>query len=389
MNPEDYIGREQTFIKHTLLRAYLERLFMIIGKHEKSISYVDCFAGPWQEGSDELRNTSIAISLNIMQKCQEGLRQLEKNVQFRALYIEKDKERFGKLESFLTNRKEGEVDAKALHGEFYELRDDILKWCGEKDFTFFFIDPTGWKKIIEGETLFPLLQRPKSEYLITFMYDFLSRAFPQEKHKEDMREIFGKVLDTTGMTPEERETHLLGTYREHIKSILPNVGGTPRTAYVKILDPHKNRTKYHLIYLTRHPMGTIVFMEESEKLDLIQKKVRAQAKQDRRVEKSGQGEFPSASTKIKYEDNKIGLSEVKDYWLSKLSDEPKQFGVEAFADMIEETDWFISDFQIAFKELHDEGKVENLDAKNIERRKTFFVNYKANYNQGESLKKIK
>jgi hypothetical protein len=46
MNPDDYIGREQTFIKHTLLKAYLERLFMIVGKYQESISYVDCFAGP-------------------------------------------------------------------------------------------------------------------------------------------------------------------------------------------------------------------------------------------------------------------------------------------------------------------------------------------------------
>ncbi len=129
-------------------------------------------------------------------------------------------------------------------------------------------------------------------------------------------------------------------------------------------------------------------MEESAKLDLIQKKVRAQAKQNRRVKKSGQQEFPSEFTTIKYEDDKIELSEVKDYWLSKLSCEPKQFGVEKFADMLEETDWFISDFQVAFKELHDEGKAENLDAKNIERRQTLFVNYKANKNCGESLKRI-
>jgi len=210
MNPEDYIGREQTFIKHTLLNNYLERLFMIIGRYEKSISYVDCFAGPWQESHDDLADTSIAISLNIMQKCQEGLlRNFGKNVQFSALYIGKNKESFDKLKSFLDDRKGNKVNPHSFHGNFHDLRDEILEWCGLDDFTFFLIDPTGWKNIIEGETLFPLLQRPKSEYLITFMYDFLSRAFPQEKHKEDMREIFGEVINTTGMTPEKRETHLL------------------------------------------------------------------------------------------------------------------------------------------------------------------------------------
>ncbi len=390
MNPEDYIGREQTFIKHNLLKSYLERLFMIVGKYQESISYVDCFAGPWQEGSDELRDTSIAISLNIMQKCQEGLlRQFDKNVQFRALYIEKDKESFARLESFLAKKERNEVDASPLRGEFHELRDDILKWCGEKNFTFFFIDPTGWREAVEIPTLRPLLQRHNSEFLITFMLDFLRRFHYQSELEEQMKEIFGEILDTSEMTPEQRETHFLRKYREHLKSAQLKTGGNLRSAYAKILHPLKDRTMYDMVYLTQHPLGIVVFMEESGKLEFIQKNTRAQAQQTRRIDKTGQKEFSLRSTNIEYDEENFKLSEVKDYWLSKLSYEPKQFGVKAMADMIEETDWFISDFQIAFKELLDEGKVENIDAKNIERRKTLFVNYKANYNQGESLMKIK
>lgn len=388
MNPEDYIGREQTFIKHTLLNNYLYRLFMIIGQHEKSISYVDCFAGPWQEGSNDLRDTSIAISLNIMKNCHEGLSKLGKNVQFNALYIEKDKISFDKLETFLAKKELDEVNTRALPGEFHELRDGILKWCGEGNFTFFFVDHTGWRKAIEIPTLRPLLQRQNSEYLINFMFDFVLRAHTQISFEEQMKEIFGEVLDTTGMTPKEKEVFFMKQYRKHLKSAQPSTARKPRSAYAKVLYPQKDRTEYELVYLTRHPLGIVVFMEESAKLDLIQKKVRAQAKQDRRVERSGQQEFPFAFTKIKNEDDKIELSEVKEYWLSKLSFEPKQYGVEEFADMLEETDWFISDFQVAFKELHDEGKVNNIDAVNIERRKTLFVNYKANHNQGELLKRI-
>ncbi len=388
MNPEDYFGREQTFIKHNLLKRYLERLFMIVGKYQESISYVDCFAGPWQEGSDNLRDTSIAISLNIMQKCQEGLQQRGINVQFRALYIEKNNERFGKLESFLTDRKESEVDAEALHGEFYELRDDILKWCGEKDFAFFFIDPTGWREAVEIPTLRPLLQRHNSEFLITFMFDFLRRFHHQSELEEQMKTIFGEILDTSEMTPEQRETYFLRKYREHLKSTQLKTGKNLRSAYAKILHPWKDRTIYDMVYLTRHPLGIVEFMEVSDKLEFIQKDSRAQTQQTRRVDKTGQKEFFLKSTNTEYDKEDFRLSEVKDYWLGRLSYEPKQFGVEALADMIEETDWFISDFQIAFKELHDEGKVKNLDAKNIERRKTLFVKYKANYNRGELLKRI-
>ena len=61
--PDEYKGREQTYIKHTLLKTYLERLFMILGQNEKVICYVDCFAGPWQEDSDKLK-AGLKISID-------------------------------------------------------------------------------------------------------------------------------------------------------------------------------------------------------------------------------------------------------------------------------------------------------------------------------------
>jgi len=359
---EHYKGREQAFIKHNLLRAYLKRLFMIIGKHEKRIRYVDCFAGPWKEGSDDLRDTSISISLNIMRECRESLLQLGRNVDFKALYIEKDKKAFGKLKAFLDNETSNEVQAYCEHGEFYPLRDRILNWCGEDDFTFFFIDPTGWKSVVEPDTLMPLFKRKHSEFLITFMFDFLLRVHSQKGFREHMKRIFGDVPDTTGMEPKQRENYLLEKYLEKLKGSLVWTGKSPRLAYVKILDPLKDRTKYDLVYLTRHPLGITVFMKESEKLYLFQKKVRAQVKQEHRIKKTGQDEFRFKFEDSTIDNDRVDLTEVKDYWLNKLSYVPKRFGNEQLSDMLEETRWFIGDFQKAFNNLINEGKVENLDA---------------------------
>ncbi len=127
-----YKGRELAFIKHTLLESYLERLFMIVGQHEKIICYVDCFAGPWQEEDADLKGTSIAISLNIMQKCRDGLRHLGKDVQFRALYIEKEEKPFDKLEAFLKGQSKPGIETQALKGDFIDKRNDILAWCGAR-----------------------------------------------------------------------------------------------------------------------------------------------------------------------------------------------------------------------------------------------------------------
>ncbi len=380
--PENYKGREQAFVKHRLLEAYLERLFMIVGQHQKRICYVDCFAGPWQEGSTDLKDTSIGISVDIMRKCHEGLLKMGHAVQFRALFIEQNKKAFSKLKLFLSDQTSKEIELTPRNGDFIDLLEDILKWCGPDDFAFFFIDPKGWRHAVEIPTLRPLLQRRNSEYLINFMFDFLLRAHTQDPYKEQMMEIFGEVPNTDGMTPKQRETHLLKLYREHLKKAQTPMGGTPRAAHVKVLDPCKDRTKYDLVYLTRHAKGITVFMEASEKLDLVQKTVRAQAKQDRRIEKSGQGELFAAKTEVKDDEDRVELSVVKDYWLKKLSPGAKRFGIVQLADMLEETGWFISDFQNAFRELENEGKVKNLDAKRG--RPVHAVNFE----KEENLKRI-
>lgn len=173
--PDRYRGREQTYFKHRLLEAYLERLFMIVGQHERTVCYVDCFAGPWEEQGDDLGDTSISRSLNIIIKCREGLKKIRGDApHFRALFVEQKSKSFQKLKEYLVSRKDDGINTLALKGSFHELIPEILNWCGPRDFVFFFIDPKGWKNAVELPTLTPLLKRPNSEFLINFMYDFHS-----------------------------------------------------------------------------------------------------------------------------------------------------------------------------------------------------------------------
>ena len=207
MIPENYKGREQAYIKHTLLRNYLEKLFMIVGQHQKVICYIDCFAGPWQEDSDTLDDTSISISLNIINKCQTALSRLGKHVHFRALFIEKNKKSFSKLGEFLENKKHSNIEINKMHGDFFDLRDSICSWCYDNSFAFFFIDPTGWRKVIEIDTLHPLLNRKNSEYLINFMFDYILRTHTQSGFNKQMKEIFGEVPNTKNLSSDERENN--------------------------------------------------------------------------------------------------------------------------------------------------------------------------------------
>ena len=353
---EHYKGREHSGIKHFLLESYLKKLFMIRGQYEKQICYIDCFSGPWKESDKKLTGTSIALSLKVMNECRNSLQKLGKSVEFRALFVEKNKQAHKKLSAYLKETHLDGITAEAKNGEFHNLRSEILSWCGPTDFAFFFIDPKGWKDI-KIPILKPLLQRPRSECLINFMYDFLNRALIQEPFREDMKAIFSTVPDISGMSPKKRENHLIQLYRNGLKSIPSNNTGRLRSAYVSILDPVKDRTKYHLVYLTHHPLGIVKFMDASEKMESVQKLVRAETKQKKRIEDTRQNElFPAEIDPVTSEDT-IDNKVVKDYWLDKLSESPRIFRTEDLADMLEETNWFETNLQQAFKELADAGKV--------------------------------
>jgi hypothetical protein len=219
------------------------------------------------------------------------------------------------------------------------------------------------------------------------MYDFLLRTHTQSSFQEDIREIFGKVPDTTGMTPYQKESYLIKLYRNQLKQIAPSRGGIPRAVHVPILYPLRDRTLYHLVYLTRHSKGIVVFMEISEKLELIQRQTRAQAKQKNRENRTGQLELFQTCNELSTIQH-MDLEEIKSYWLDKLSDRACRFGIDQLADMMEETGWFESDFQEAFGELSAQGIVTNQDDLTKQRRKKF-VHFNAYHNQGEHLVRIK
>lgn len=382
--PLSYKGREQAFVKHTLLRMYLERLFMIVGQqHAKRICFVDCFAGPWHEGEASLEDTSIAISLKIMHECRRSFK--SRNwipPEFRALFIEKDPAAFTRLKNFLASKHFAGIQTDAFRGEFTPLRTQILDWCGEKDFVFFFIDPTGWKDV-GVSTLQPLLKRPNSEFLITFMYNFVNRTLPQLKFAEEMRELLGTNIDD--IPSENREQTIVRRYRERLKEVVPQGGGNRWTAYHRIRNRLADRTWYQLIYLTRHPKGIEVFSEISESVEPIEASVREAAKEALRVNTTGQFglPLPGMDGPLANRMSKAELESVREFWLQRVTFEPREYGLHELADMIEETDWTKAMFQSGLRSLIDEGLVINLDAKRTRPRNS------VNFDRNEHLKRLR
>lgn len=366
--PDAYRGREQALVKHRLLSSYLEKLVLIVGMAGRrnditEICYVDCFAGPWGDTTEKIESTSIAISLGILEKCREELGAKRVNVKIRALFIEKDATAFARLSAFLSSRPSQRVSANCLKGDFVELRGQIVDWCGSQAFAFFFIDPKGWTEV-GVEILRPLLERPRSEFLINFQYDFINRAASIDTLKANMVRLVGESIEVEGLPPEEREEVIIDSYRKNLKQKMH--GDTkypPRAAYVRVLNPERDRLKYHLVYLTAHPRGIVEFMEKSEEVDFTQQLIRATKKEEARESLTGTPDMFGAQSLLDGEQRRVSPEEVDRKWVHYLSNGTKKVDLHEFALLLETTNWFPGDFQSSLVRLIQQGKVINLDAK--------------------------
>lgn len=388
--PEIYEGREQALVKHALLKSYLEKLVLIIGMSAKQvrkaeICFVDCFAGPWGSQDESLDGTSISLSLKTLEDCKSKLASMNVDVRMRALYIEKDPRAFDRLRSFLVRQTSPRVECDSRKGDFVDLRADILQWCGRDAFVFFFVDPKGWKDILI-EYMRPLLTRPRSEFLINFAYNFINRTAAMKEWREEMVRLLGGPVDLAGLTPAEREDALVNAYRQGLKGCVPvsGRGFRARTAYVTVLDPVRQRTKYHLIYLTSHPTGIVEFMEISEKVELVQARVRLAKQIDARVQKTGIADMFATDSMPDVGDGRSDPEEVDQFWLRYLADGERRIGVSDFADILESTNWLPGELQASLVRLVKSGTIKNLDADASKRRSKLLHYDRA----GERLKLI-
>jgi three-Cys-motif partner protein len=364
--PAAYDGREQALVKHRLLEDYLEKLFLIVGMGSKKrgggsieLCYIDCFAGPWGDPSEDMQTTSIAISLRVLDTCRQKLASMGVYAKIRALYVEAKPSSFRRLQTYLAAGTPRSIKSHCLQGDFVALRQQILDWIGPDAFSFFFVDPMGYTEIAVP-TLAPLVRRPRSEFLINLMYDHANRAMSMEGMRETMATVLGEELDVTGLPPLEREYAFVHTYRKNLKRCVPASTSRPaRAAHARVMNPERDRTKYHLVYLTSHPLGVVKFMEISAMADRVQAQVRAVKRDQKKAAANHMDELWSAGTMVDIDAGHASASDVDAFWQNYLCGGDRLVNTTAFADILEETDWFEGDLQASLLRLIRTGNVVN------------------------------
>ena len=126
MNEWDkYKGREQSCVKHYILKRYLQKLTyklaLGIRKPELVLTYIDGFSGPWKSSTEDYSDTSFQIAINELRKVRDDLSD-RKNLKLRCLFVEKDNKAFAMLKEYASTIKD--IQLKLIHGSF---EDNIRK----------------------------------------------------------------------------------------------------------------------------------------------------------------------------------------------------------------------------------------------------------------------
>lgn len=282
----NYEGREQAYVKHSLLEVYLPELAYRVGKKWDVLAYVDGFAGPWKTHDPDHADSSFSIAIEALRRSQEGLREGHgRELQVKCILVEQDKVAFAELERIAINQASHGFDVHALQGEFVTqipVIDHLIKSSGKKAFKFILLDPKGWAQI-PMEKLKSFLHERSSEVLVTLMTSDINRFLTQPDRAESYRKLFGRpgVLEILQKTPpEERAEQAVLEYSQSLKQLC----GFKYVSAAVILEPNKESVKYFLVYATNHHRGIEVFKAAEIKAARIQDDIRHQA----HIQKTGQ-----------------------------------------------------------------------------------------------------
>ena len=278
-----YLGREQTLVKHTILKRYLLRLAVIVGTWTDAITYIDCFSGPWESKTEDYSDTSFGIAVQELKKAQTELAKQGKNPRFRCFFLEKDKKPFVELDAFC--KSVSGIEAEAKNNILEKAVPDILgfyKQGGQKNFAFTLFDPKGWKGI-ELDVIGPLLKVTPGEVLINFMTSF-TRRFIESQDPElvpGFDRLYGGPTfraKLASVPRAERDDAMVEEYIRQIKA----AGSFRYVCYTPIFQAQTNNVHFHLIYATRNEKGLEVFKKEERKAMEVMENARAKAQQRER-----------------------------------------------------------------------------------------------------------
>jgi three-Cys-motif partner protein len=253
-----------TLAKHNILRRYLEAWLPIMASWNGRILYIDGFAGPGKYKGGEDGSPLIAL-----QTARDHKATLGAEIVF--VFIEADKERYEHLVQIVQGIKKSlpkNFKPHCVHGRFNEEMTDVLGQLEEQKAhiapSLVFIDPFGWSHT-PFRTVKRIMQNPRCEVLITFMYEELNRFLSHPDHAETYDELFGTDEWRTVLPvhdPDQRRRRIHDIYLKQLRE-------AAEIEYVRSFEMlnQTNHTDYFLFFGTHQIRGLEKMKEAMWRVD--------------------------------------------------------------------------------------------------------------------------
>ncbi|MDT9719112.1 three-Cys-motif partner protein TcmP [Paenibacillus sp. ClWae2A] len=246
-----------TEAKHIILRNYLRAWFPIMGQYNSRILFLDGYAGPGQYDNGEDGSPIIAIkeAIQYLETSEKRTSNKPAIQEIVMIFIEEDTDRAIHLEEKIDSMEiHKKIKPQVINLNFEDTATDILKELEKSKAqlapAFLFVDPFGYN--LSFELIQKLMDNPKCEVFINFMYEFINRFIKRNGQEAVMTKLFGnedwKELDLD-CEPEQRRERIHGLYQEQLVN---NAAQYVRSFEMK---GKRKSTKYFLFYGTNHKTG--------------------------------------------------------------------------------------------------------------------------------------
>ena len=252
-----------TATKHEILRLYLGAWFPILGiGTARELYYFDGFAGPGEYIGGELGSPLIALDAAV-----QVASRLPSAIHF--VFSELEAPRAQHLDQLLSARRypsHFHIDVRSA-SPFEEVMTEYLEKLEPLVASppmFVFIDPFGWKGF-PMETVRRILQLPRTEVFVNFMYEEINRFISVNRQSANFDALFGchdwvEVIDE----PDQRMRNekLWSLYDHQLRSFAG-------AKYVRSFEMRNdnNVVDYYLFYGTGHLLGLEKMKEAMWKVD--------------------------------------------------------------------------------------------------------------------------
>jgi three-Cys-motif partner protein len=355
--PAEYHGREQTFLKHRVLKEYLvawgHKLGSLARTRQVKLWYVDCFAGPWRARNENLADTSISIGLQALEEAATTWGSLGYRIDSGAIFVEPDDDAYQRLEEYLAGRRGG-VQTHPFHGDFEDFIDEIGARIGDEP-AFLFVDPTGWKGA--AMRFMQPLMRTRRDLMVNVMFNHVNRFKddPRTFLRDQMRDFFG--LGEGDVPRQLDEEGLMSLYRAQLKQRCR----LKFAADLAVPHPTQDRTWFRLVVGGNHPAVIELFREVERKVVGEEAgPVREEAARRRREDRAPQLELrvPTANIDRRYEDLRgAGFRAIEHDILTLLQEHDQQPFKDLWPAILERHHVTKPDVATRVCELHREKKL--------------------------------